>query len=235
VKRAVIFDLGNTLVSYYTRDQWPDILAAGISQVAEGLRARGLLRVAPQELPARVAAERGSGTDHRVRPLAGRLARVFGLTVEEMADELAEDLCRRFMRPIFATARRYDDVLPVLAELRRRGLRLGILSNTPWGSPAGLWREEIARHDLTRAVDEAVFCEDVGWRKPDPRAFEFVLDKLGAAAGEGLFVGDDPRWDLAGPAGVGMDAVLIDRHGTAGDTGAIQGLTQLLDRLGQHG
>ena len=81
MKRAVI-DLGNTLVSYYPRDQWPDILAAGISQVAEGLRARGLLRVAPQELPARVAAERGSGTDHRVRPLAGRLARVFGLTVE---------------------------------------------------------------------------------------------------------------------------------------------------------
>ena len=33
-------------------------------------------------------------------------------------------MCRLFMQPIFARARRYDDVLPALTELRRRGLKL---------------------------------------------------------------------------------------------------------------
>jgi FMN phosphatase YigB (HAD superfamily) len=30
-----------------------------------------------------------------------------------------------------------------------------------------------------------------------------------------VFVGDDPRWDIAGPRAIGMDALLIDRTGAA--------------------
>ena len=242
MKRAVIFDLGNTLVSYFTREQWPAIRERAIGEVAACLGQRGMLRVDAADLPARVAAERGvgdlppdiaakrsQGDVHRVRPLEGRLARIFDLSPQEMEGELAPELCRRFMKPIFATARRYDDALPTLAELRLRGVLTGILSNSPWGSPAELWREELARHELDTAVDAAVFCRDVGWRKPAPQGFAFIMDKLGVTAGECLFVGDDPRWDIAGPRAVGMDAVLIDRDGATGDAGAIRSLAELLD------
>lgn len=230
---AVIFDLGNTLVSYYTREQWPGILDRSIGEVAEYLHGRGLMRVDAGELPGRVAAERGEENDHRVRPLGERLARIFKLSQGELGDETIRDMCRCFMKPVFATARRYDDALPTLEELRRRGLRLGILSNTPWGSPAELWREELRRHGLTDAADELAFCVDVGWRKPARQGFELVMKKLGVTALECLFVGDDPRWDLIGPQRVGMDAVLIDRSGLrqlAGEN-VIRGLAELLDAL----
>jgi len=83
---------------------------------------------------------------------------------------------------------------------------------------------------MTRAVDEVAFCRDAGYRKPDPRAFELILGRLGVTPGEGLFVGDDPGWDLAGPAGVGMDAVLIDRSGMGGGE-AIRSLREVAERL----
>ena len=233
MKRAIIFDLGNTLVSYYTREQWPGILDRSIGEVAGYLRGRGLMRVDADDLPGRVAAERGEDNDHRVRPLEERLARIFRLSHPDMAGDMAMEMCRCFMKPVFATARRYDDVLPALEELHRRGLRLGILSNTPWGSPAALWREELRRHGLTDAVDELAFCVDVGWRKPARQAFEFIMNKLCVTPEASLFVGDDPRWDIAGPRGVGMDALLIDRGGSRQPAGenVIRGLSELLEAL----
>lgn len=230
---AVIFDLGNTLAAYFTREQWPDILDEAIGEVAAYLAARGLMGVGRDGLSERVQVERGEKDAHRVRPLADRLKRIFKLSRDELSDAVEMEMCRCFMKPIFAVGRRYDDALPALAELKRRGLRTGILSNTPWGSPAQLWREELARLGLLDAVDEAVFCVDVGWRKPARQPFEFIMQKLCVGPGECLFVGDDPRWDIAGPRGVGMDAVLIDRHcpGRAGGVNCIHGMAELLDRL----
>jgi FMN phosphatase YigB (HAD superfamily) len=46
------------------------------------------------------------------------------------------------------------------------GFRTGIISNSPWGSPANLWRAEVQRLELLDAVDVTAFCGDVGWRKP---------------------------------------------------------------------
>ena len=220
---AVIFDLGNTHVGYWRREEWSAVLEEAIAEVTEHLRSRGLLKTDPGELPARVEAERGEGEDLRVRPLAERLARIFDLPQVDLKT------CRRFMKPLFARAVVYDDVLPTLAELRRGGFKTGILSNTPWGSPAELWREELARHGLLDAVDVVVFCRDVGWRKPDPRAFEFICRKLDLATRDCLFVGDDPRWDIVGPERLGMDAILIDRTGRGDETHpiTIRSLTEL--------
>ena len=56
---AVIFDLGNTLVSYYSRAQWPGVLAQAVEEVAAHLCSRKRLRVRADEIAPRVEAERG--------------------------------------------------------------------------------------------------------------------------------------------------------------------------------
>lgn len=233
MKDAVIFDLGNTLVSYYSGAEWPGILERCIGEAAAYLEDAGRMRVDAETLAQRVQAEGGERADHRVKPLEGRLARILGLSENELGGELGLEVCRRFMGPIFALARPYDDALPTLAELRRRGIRTGILSNTPWGSPAELWKEELDRHGLMAAVDVVVFCRDVGWRKPAREPFAYILSRLDLTAGQCLFVGDDPRWDIAGPGAIGMEAVLIDRAGRRRLEGVthIRSLRELLDRL----
>jgi putative hydrolase of the HAD superfamily len=211
--RAVGFDLGNTLVRYYGRAEWPAIRDEGLRDVAAYLDANGLLRVRPAEVSEAADRERSlEPPDSRVRPLEERIRAIFRLG-ESVDELLVREACGRFLRGTFAVAHRYEDTLPVLDALRARGLRLAILSNTPWGSPAEPWREEVARHGLTERVDTVLFCRDVGWRKPATAPFALMLERLGVGADECLFVGDEPRWDLGGAEAAGLPAVLIDRTG----------------------
>jgi len=137
------------------------------------------------------------------------------------------------MKPIFARGYCYEDTVPTLKELRSKGFKIGLVSNTSWGSPAILWREELDRLGLSRMVDGAVFCRDVGWRKPAKQIFEFALQKFNTTPQDCVFVGDNPRWDLMGPEAVGIAAILIDRQGSVRDPKArpIGNLYELLGRL----
>lgn len=222
--KAVLFDLGNTLVSYYQRHEFPGILEEAVNGCVGHLRDAGL-GFREEGLWDRVKEQDHGSPDNRVHPLESRLAVIFGLDDRVTIDKL----CQVFMKPIFERGRLYSDVKPTLRVLRAGGVRTAIVSNSPWGSPAGLWRLELERFGLAGLVDEAVFCGDVGWRKPDRRVFLYVLGRLGVGAGDCVFVGDDPRWDVVGAAGVGIRAVLVDR--TGGDSGALCGLGGLLGLL----
>ena len=142
-------------------------------------------------------------------------------------------MCRRFTAPIFARGRRYNDTLPALQALHAAGYRLAVVSNTPWGSPGALWREELKRLELDPWLDAAVFCTDAGWRKPAPAIFWLALSQLRVEPQACLFVGDDPRWDLVGPRAMGMDTCLIDRRGSerGAGTACIQNLHELMAAL----
>jgi len=118
--------------------------------------------------------------------------------------------------------------------LRRQGYRTAVVSNSPWGSPAALWRKELRRLGIAGLVDAVVLCGDVGWRKPSRRIFEHARKRLGVAGAECVFVGDDLEWDVAGSAAAGMRPVLIDRDGRhASFAGArVRSLHELLPLLG---
>jgi putative hydrolase of the HAD superfamily len=229
---AVLFDLGNTLVHYFERSEFPALLEAAVREVQTYLEMRGLLHVPADVTWQGVRAENYEAEDHRVRPLEGRLARIFRLDPSQTM-ELMPDICRRFSQPLVARARCYEDTLPVLQQLRSKGLRTALVSNTPWGSPGTLWREELERFGVDKWLDVVVFCTDVGWRKPARPIFELALRRLDADPQHCLFVGDDPRWDLAGAQAMGMDAILIDRGGAPAATAEkrIQSLHDLWDHL----
>jgi putative hydrolase of the HAD superfamily len=236
MKRVILFDLGNTLVQYYVRSEFPGILDQAITGVQEYLRESGLLNLSRKSIWQRVEEENHEAKDYAVRSLEERLIRIFQLDGSAISSRVIMDMCRCFMKPIFAVARRYDDVLPVLQELGKRGYRKAIISNTPWGSPANLWREELKRLSLDDKVDLAVFCRDVGWRKPARQIFDYTLEKLQAEPQDCVFIGDDPRWDLVGPRAVGVDAILMDRRGVLKETAEepIKNLYELLDKLTAH-
>ena len=190
--RAVAFDLGDTLVRYYEREQFPRILAEALGNVNALISDQA--SVSLEEARAIAMTENRERPDGRVCPVHERLTRIFGIS-QPLSQGLRDDLALAFLKPIFACARKYGDVDPVLADLRERGYRLGIVSNTPWGTPAEPWRGELERLGLAQSVDVACFCTDVGWRKPAPPIFEALLDASGVEAQETVFVGDHPRWD----------------------------------------
>ncbi|HXV03592.1 MAG TPA: HAD family hydrolase [Gaiellaceae bacterium] len=100
----------------------------------------------------------------------------------------------------------FDDALPALAELRRHGLKLGIVSNT--GRDV---EEFLAHHSLD--VDVALSSRVHGKVKPHPTIFQAVLDRLGVEPEHAAMVGDSPEDDLEGARSLGMRAFLVDRDG----------------------
>jgi HAD superfamily hydrolase (TIGR01549 family) len=99
----------------------------------------------------------------------------------------------------------YDDALPTLAELRRRGLRIGLVSNG-----ARDLDEFVADHRLD--VDAVVGSRRHGWTKPHPSIFRAALDALRVGAEEAAMVGDSPEDDIDGARALGMRAFLLDRE-----------------------
>ncbi len=208
---AVLFDLGNTLIAYYRSDEFEPVLRRCVAALLDTLRAYGGTEAAVDFASAfeRAKACNRERDDHRVWPLAERLARVVSAAGEPLAANLEERLTAAFLAPIFATARIDPNAVTVLREIKGLGYRTAIVSNTPWGSPAGPWQAELARWGLLEEVDAAVFCVDVGWRKPAAPVFAEALRKLDVAAEDAWFVGDDPRWDVDGARRAGLRPLLL--------------------------
>lgn len=101
----------------------------------------------------------------------------------------------------------YEDVPPVLRELRRHGLRIGLLSNTGHGRLERL----VSAYSLD--VDAVLTSGTHGKTKPSPSIFVAVLDLLGVEASQAAMVGDTLVDDIEGARAVGMRAFLIDREG----------------------
>jgi HAD superfamily hydrolase (TIGR01549 family) len=100
----------------------------------------------------------------------------------------------------------YDDVIPVLAELRAMGLRLGLVSNTSRDLGA------FVRH-FGLDVDAWVSSGSHGKVKPSPLIFAAALELLGVAAHDAVMVGDSIEDDVEGAEAAGMRAFLLDRAG----------------------
>jgi HAD superfamily hydrolase (TIGR01549 family) len=99
----------------------------------------------------------------------------------------------------------YEDVLPTLAELRRLGLLLGLVSNT--GRDLD---EFVAHHGLD--VDAAISSRAHGKTKPHESIFRAILERIGVEPSEAAMVGDSPEDDVEGARALGMRAVLVDRE-----------------------
>ena len=120
----------------------------------------------------------------------------------------------------------YEDVLPTFAELRRHGLRIGLVSNGQRDL-----EEFVAHHALD--VDAAVGSAAFGRTKPHPSIFLFALERLGTEAEAAAMVGDSYADDIAGARSLGMQAFLLDRDGRFPDEeGRLGDLRELPVALG---
>jgi len=120
----------------------------------------------------------------------------------------------------------YDDVLPTVRELRRRGKRLGLISN--WD----VRLERILRDlGLWGRFDCVTISAAVGVEKPDPGIFQHALRRCECPPGRALHVGDSEIDDVAGARGVGMEALWVCRDAETDGPGVITGLAGVLAAL----
>jgi putative hydrolase of the HAD superfamily len=139
--------------------------------------------------------------------------------IEHFLDELQLDVRDEAMLEALedAYAGAALDILPrtvdgaeeLLAELQRRGLRVGLISNTG-RTPGSVLRAILEKLGLAQHIDVMVFSNEHGHCKPQPSIFEELRRGLGVAYEEMLFVGDNLYVDVHGAQQRGMRAVHFD-------------------------
>ena len=226
---AVTFDVTHTLLSCPTLGrQYADVLARhGVAVAASDVEAA--IPLVWQELACAASPARDRFVHHP------KGARGFWRHFVERTCELidaprpsafaAAELFDRFAQPeAWEVA---PGTRPMLAELKRRGLKLAVISN--WDQRLPLLLERL---ELADAFDSFAISALVGVEKPHPRIFETALAALGVAAEQALHVGDSRRDDVEGAQGVGMQALLL-APGGGGDLASLAELPALLfgDRL----
>lgn len=108
----------------------------------------------------------------------------------------------------FVDSTLYPEVKEVLLELKRRGLKVGLISNG--------YEEEIdlvlEKADLEKETfDIIVGVDTIKKVKPNPDIFKYAINKLDVKPEETMFVGDNVEADYKGAENAGIHALLIDR------------------------
>ena len=204
--RAVVFDLWGTLV-----DASAEEFRALRRRVAE--RA-GLDEERFEAVWAETYRERETG------PILPAL-RAVGIGDDAVGEVL--EWRREVIRKTLVPA---EGALELLAEVRGRGLRTGLISMCT-EEVSELWSATV----LAPLIDEAVFSCDVGLAKPDAGIYRLACERLGVAPAEALFIGDGANDELAGAERAGMRAVLLDApspHGAGWSGERVSSLRELV-------
>lgn len=196
---AVLFDIGLTVIH-----------PSGEHMLADARAESPAFEAAPHHLVAALllAAE----ARHLALPLgldgAGRVAITWGMLVG-----LPSDTALRVWQRMMARDDLYceldPDAVELFEELRRRGIKVGAVSNSD-----GTLQAELRHFGLDRHFDAIIDSTAVSVQKPAPAIFHAAFNALGVAARDCWFVGDGLVNDVLGSqaAGIGL-AVLYDRFG----------------------
>lgn len=218
--RAIIFDLGGTLLEYkLSGTDWPQFEKSGARAAFAHLVGKG------HKLPARETfvtsvVEQVQSRWQQVTERSGnlRLADVLrevcaghGLA---LSPKEAETTAHHYVTPLSEQAQPLPGARETLQTLRAQGRKIGLVSNTMW--PGRYHLADLARHGLAGYFHHTLFSADAGVWKPHPEIFGQSLAALEVTPGEAVFVGDFLLHDVAGAQGVGMKGV----HITSGEFSA---------------
>lgn len=195
--QAVLFDLFGTLVESFSMAEYKQVLAGMAAELAVPAedfiplwlddcftpRMTGQLLTVPEQ----------------ICWVCGRLGVVPPVGGVAAATAVRLELTKRAL-----TSPR-PGAVELLGDLRRRGLRLGLVSDCSEEVPA-LWGQT----PFADAFDALVFSCQVGIRKPAPAIYHHACKLLGVQPAECLYVGDGSSRELTGATALGMQALRIE-------------------------
>ena len=124
----------------------------------------------------------------------------------------------------------FPEVREVLEKLKKKNLKLAILSN---GTPS-LLNDLVESNNLKNLFDDLFSIEEVKVYKPDQRVYEMPIKKYNVNADEITFLSSN-TWDVSGGGNYGYNSIWVNRNKSEFDIldfkpkNEIDNLTQLLD------
>jgi len=209
---TVFFDLGSTLL--YARDPWSPIFFEADKALVFALEKMDI-SIPYEEFKAEYGGflnayylQRGIGVIEKTASVALK-----ELLATRGRNDVPVTAIRQALDAMYAVTQKNwyleDDAIPALKELRKRGLRLGIISNTSDDKNA---QQLIDVHNLRSYFESIVTSAGCGIRKPDGRIFDIALNNLQVSPQEAVMIGDTLEADILGANLKGIYSVWITRR-----------------------
>lgn len=208
--KAVIFDLGHTLIDYHSDWKEPEAWAVSRTyKLIEGRKGR-VPRESDfmEELHRLLEAARQKRKREMVEvPLESILEECLHRFECEHDPGLMERSLEIFYEALLEHRRLIVGVREMLTALDGK-YSLGLISDVAWGLPSHFPLRDMRHYAIDRFFDDMVFSTDVGLRKPNPRIFEISLKKLGVRKEEAIYIGNSLQADIRGAMSAGIRSVL---------------------------
>ena len=225
--KAVIFDIGQTLVQYKNPLNWSRLYRPAFQYVADrcgyhfsedqlqhagNVLTKYNTRVNPREYEV-------SSTQIFTEILDG-----FGLPQEDV--EQVKNHFYSYFRQDIALYPEVEETLKILVD---KGIMIGTLSDVAYGMDNVYALEDIAA--IRKYIEYPYTSNDVGFRKPNTNGLETLAEKMQINLSEMIFVGDEEK-DIICANNAGAYSVLINRESTIknfGQNREISSLKELVD------
>ena len=216
--RAVLFDLGETLVNFGKIDSGRLFKEAGrrsytfLKKLNQPVgRFRRYFWRNMWGLYVRYYISLITGRDFDSLALLEKYGRMRGFNLSR---EEWQELNWLWYEPLRKRARTEPDLAETLTKLTEAGLKLGIVSNT--FVSAGALDRHLTEEGLIGFFDTRVYSCEFGFRKPDKRIFLEAARQVGAEPANIIYVGDRINKDVKGALRAGMKPVLKNAYTNAG-------------------
>jgi HAD superfamily hydrolase (TIGR01662 family) len=212
--RAVIFDLGNTLMYPVAPDLWPEVIQRGNQALMDYLCKLDILTDCDNfmfEFNQRLH----QYYDKRDRQMieTSTFLVLKELLAEKGYTDVPDSIIRDSLDAHYAVTQKNwqleEDAIDCLATLQKQNYRLGLVSN------AGDHRDVlqlVEKFNLSPFFEFILTSAGCGYRKPHQRIFQIALEKINARAEEVAMVGDTLNADILGANQIGMYSIWLTRR-----------------------
>ena len=133
--------------------------------------------------------------------------------LRDRSPELTPEFAREFAEQFHNTregahSRLIPGALETLDELKKRGVRLALITN----GPASTQRAKVVRFDLEHRFEHIQIEGEVGFGKPEEQAYTHALNALGLEAEDTWMVGDNFEWEVVAPKRLGIRTIWNDLY-----------------------
>ena len=204
--KAIGFDIGGTLVNYNKPLNWSASYKDAIKYMCE----KNQIYFTQERFEnARSVLEK---YNTRVNPREKEVSSdvIFGEIFEKWNEDTSKlkqskkSFYEFFQREAFL----YDDVKTLLEYCKENNIKCSVYTDVAYGMDDEYSLKDI--EEIKDYIDLKLTSANVGYRKPNKKGFEMMLEKFNCKPEEMIYVGDEQK-DIIGPQSIGMKAVLIKR------------------------
>lgn len=206
--KAIGFDLGDTLIEYNNVPlSWESLYEEALSDVLDKFNImdkNNLITIGKATLSKYNTRLNPREEEVSAEAIFEEILGNWGISKDKYLDLAIVTFFSYFQRRSVV----FRDVIEVLEHLKELGIKVGILTDVPYGMTKEFVMTDIL--ELQQYIDCILTSVEVGYRKPNIKGYELLADGLKVPLEDMIYIGNEEK-DIIGAKNSKITSVLLDR------------------------